>query len=255
VKSWADTQTAWREFASDLQQASQVLRRVPVLPLVSVSLALTAVGAQHLQSTEPGAAIYVSVILLAAIGWVGTERIWFFRALRGKSLSLDEALSFTFRFWARYLSLAIILILTLSIAQMLIYLGLGNNTDARPLAQAALIVLANMAITFVTPALALTTRRTSEAIGLGFGMLIREWRQAKWYVVIPPLTATAALQIGQESSALLATMSLTGLGTLLNLWFKGATVGFYVRRHDVSDDGAARSGRQMELRLRNSPES
>src|SRR5439155_25886579 len=51
----------------------------------------------------------------------------------------------------------------------------------------AVAILLDFALTFVTPALAFSTRRAKEALAMGLRMIPSEWPRAALYVLVPPL--------------------------------------------------------------------
>lgn len=109
-------------------------------------------------------------------------------------------------------------------------------------------VVTDVSLTFVTPALAFSTRRVRRALAIGLRMIRSEWPVSAWYVLVPPLAAVLIVQILTRTSDVPVGIQLltSAFATLLNLWFKGATAAFYLRRHDVGDDGAAFISKQTE---------
>jgi membrane-anchored glycerophosphoryl diester phosphodiesterase (GDPDase) len=109
---------------------------------------------------------------------------------------------------------------------------------------AALIAVSfvlDVVLTFVVPALSLTTRSVTTSLRLGWRVMTRSWPTSLWYLFAPGITLlalTGALPhsvISTEASVVLGLFS-----TLLGLWFKGANVAFYIRSvPPPSVDGAA----------------
>ncbi len=98
-------------------------------------------------------------------------------------------------------------------------------------------------LTFVTPALAYSTDRPAKAIALGWRLLRQDWPQCAWYALTPPLALILITRALPRSSLAVVPAAIFGtLAWMLNLWFKGATAAYYLRGHDVGDDGAARFG-------------
>ena len=71
-------------------------------------------------------------------------------------------------------------------------------------------------------------------------MIPEAWPKSAWYALIPPLAIVVFCRFLPASFlGIWAQWLLVGLSQLLNLWFKGATAAFYLRRHEVGQDGAA----------------
>jgi hypothetical protein len=119
------------------------------------------------------------------------------------------------------------------------------DTDGFLLYANAVGLLISIAFTFVTPALAFTTRRVRDASRIGLRMIRTEWPACSGYVVAPPIVSFAIVRfVGPWSDAdLLSRLLIVACAPLLNLWFKGATAAFYLRRHEPGDSGAAFAGR------------
>ncbi len=263
---------AWQVFTQDLARALHVWRTVPLLPLCSVILTVVGiliedVSRQRFPEREAGpvgsheAFDYVSLIVLVPMvadllfttGWVGTERVWYLRAYRGKATHPGELWRLTLAFVVRYVLLGL---LASSPLWLIIFLRVWQVTRTTPvgshpsppyfspieefLLSLVFVVLMDVLLTFVTPALAYTTRRVGKALGIGWGMLRDEWPRSAGYALVPPLALLLTSQTLPES--ILGRFGRLVLGVvfaLLNLWFKGATAAFYLRRYDAGDDGAA----------------
>jgi hypothetical protein len=218
-------------FGADVSSALGAWRRFPWLPIVSV---LIGVAAQL-----PGPlAVLGAVVVIAGIGWVGTERIAYLRAFRGKSMTVSDLSRFTREYIGRYALLGITFLLVTVPAFFAFRRGshLGFLVVFY-----AMIAIIDVALTFVTPALAFTTRRVRSALRIGLGMIRSEWPSSALYVLAPPL---AAVFLAQSLSrwahvGIAGAMIASAIATLANLCFKGATAAFYLRRHDVGDDGSA----------------
>lgn len=100
------TKEAEPSFGSDLRLALAAWRRFPWLPAVSVGLAAIA----HVPEES---AFYVVLLLawgIASAGWLGTERICYLRASRGKSIHVGELWRLTRSFVVRYSALGLLLL-------------------------------------------------------------------------------------------------------------------------------------------------
>ena len=99
--------------------------------------------------------------------------------------------------------------------------------------------VAYFALTFVTPALALTTNWVGDALRIGLRLLRRKWPRSAWYALIPSLGLLSVMSMrrGMTSDPFDAIgMTFAGVHTILALWFKGATVGFYDRHVLTNQD-------------------
>jgi hypothetical protein len=199
---------------------------------------------------EPAFLALVTLSLLVTAGWIGTERICYLRAFRGKSIRAGELWRLTRAFLVRYAVLGLLL--------FVLFIPLGALAYSRVLSddprQVTIVgmyvlwVLVDVALTFVTPALAFSTRRVRRALAIGLQMVRSEWPSSAWYVLVPPLAAVFIAQILTRTSGVAIGVQLltSAFATLLNLWFKGATAAFYLRRHDVGNDGSAFISKQIE---------
>jgi hypothetical protein len=86
----------------------------------------------------------------------------------------------------------------------------------------------DVVLTFVTPALAYTTRRVRHAITIGWSMLRSTWPSCAIYALLPPLTLTAFATYNPSSVSPLAELIITAASTLLGLLMKGAIASFYI---------------------------
>src|SRR4030088_1700888 len=100
----------WGQFRRDLGQAAGVLVGDPLLP------ALTAVltgGTVALGRLGHGWAVLVLPLDLFLMGFAGTQRVWFLRGFRFRSLDPDEIWSMTLAFVPRFLLLSLVTVVSL----------------------------------------------------------------------------------------------------------------------------------------------
>lgn len=273
------TASSWASFKNDLARAIGVWAKAPLLPITSLSLGIIVNLYAILQSgsSNPGRALVLMaaypVLLLVScfsLGWVGTERVWYLRGFREKSLRPAEAWTITWRFFPRYLVLGLVAGILIMPAAIWAFSSLlpqfadpdrtsvGTSTQwdlllevpGRFLTLVVLMLVADFLLTFVTPALAFTTRSVREALRIGIRMIFDEWPGSLWYVLIPPLAIWISVRLVPVSAQnYFASVIGTGLATLLNLWFKGGVAAFYLRRFDVGDSGAVSQSRRQSRRL------
>jgi hypothetical protein len=237
---------------ADLRWALRVWREEPMLPLLTVLVEIAAYLPLATQFLGVGIPLQ-----LALCGWVGTQRVWYLRASLGTPLRLDEVPRLTYRFLGRYLALS--LLGGIPIAFVAFGFGLGSQvrdssfdvTAAATILFTVTFLVADALATFITPALAFTTWRVSEAVAIGWSMLRQTWPRCAWYVLIPPLAAQMLLRFRPESVGLPAATAIMALTALVALAFKGATAAFYLRqRPAISEDGAAFDGPHARHRPR-----
>ena len=217
-------------------------RRFPVLPAVSLGLWLVPL---FLRSGLAVLAIFPILIFLS--GWYGTERMFYLRGFRNEGLGGAEALRFTRAFIGRYLWLGIISMIPL----IAVYIAVaaiwdlpfgaqgGTEWAAVTVNMIALIVW-DVALTFVTPALAYSTPEVGKSFRAGIDMLREGWPRTAWYALVPPLAFVALTYMrAPESDVESVWLVASGVAGMVNLLAKGAVAAFYLREHEVGDDGAA----------------
>ena len=242
---------SWAEFKGDLRASVRAWRVAPLLPVISVGLL-----SMHLL---PNALSWLSLpALLFHIGWVGTERMWYLRIYRGQPISAGELLRFTRGFFWRFLRLGLLAcVVSLPIPwlafMVVFFMEIGDRSQEvislQPIFVSMTIMgfLIGIALTFVTPALAFSTNRVREALGLGLRMLREHWPLSAGYALMPPLALVLMPRVpGPLSPTLITQTSVMVAAILLNLWFKGATAAFYLRRVEVGINGAFMDYEQAE---------
>jgi hypothetical protein len=230
-------------FVDDLRFAAATWQRFPWLPVVSVGLSVA--STVFTRDEGPFVALGIAAGIIDA-GWIGTERICYLRSARGRGIDRRELTRFTIAFFVRFLVLGILLALVL-IPLFIRFWPDRPVRDAAPtfgqgfvFATSVVSFVGYVLLTFVTPALAFTTRRVRSALKLGLEMIRTEWPRCLPYVAIPPLVLVVGTRLisgtGQDPSLVVAS---SAVGALAGLWFKGAITAFYLRRHWTGDDGAA----------------
>src|SRR5439155_1122757 len=175
----------------------------------------------------------------------------FLRGFHFRSLDPDEIWSMTLAFIPRFLLLCLVTGVSLVAAAFVLRaLGVPLTFASRAATHPArrslgvlvgLCLLADVALTFVTPALALSVHSWREALRRGLRMLGETWPASALYALTPGIAIFALSASAPKSSDGTFDIALmAAAGAVLALWFKGATVAFYVRRHPGgSDSGAA----------------
>ena len=226
-------------FGADLASAARALLSQPSVPLVSLAVTL-----QFFFITN---AVKLAVLLFL-LGWYGAERVFFQRHLQGRSVSLPHLLRLVKPFMGRFLVLGVLCVTVLAtffdaldrVFGIAIPAHIGANTPVPvKLIMAVLAIVTDFSLTFVTPALAYTTRSAWRALGIGFAMIGQTWPRSALYVLCPPL-ALSVMNYICPSGGVVFHFILTAVLTLVGLVAKGAIAAFYLReRGSYSDDGAA----------------
>ena len=222
-------------FIADLRTALGVWRRSPWMPVAGVLLALWQDLPYRFIDSD-GLLFLVSLpALIVVVAWPGVERLWYLREFRGERLRIRETPRFVGAYFWRYAILGLMVAVPFGVALTVLFL-LGSATWRVALPVVALAF--DVALTFVTPALAYTTRRARVAVRLGLGMIKDEWPRCLWYVLAPPL-AVAVLSQDEVARGSDLGMALTVTIPLVGLACKGAIAAFYLRRWPTGLDGAA----------------
>jgi hypothetical protein len=221
-------------FAEDLAVSLGAWSKAPALPAITIALWVVfdipdLVGPSGVLISLPAA------LLLA--GWAGTQRIWYLRLFRGKQLERDELWPFTWAFLGRYVALGFLAGIPFALVVIPVTLAVEGQL-ARAITSLPFVFVADFVLTFVTPALAFSTRQVSEALRIGWRTLWDGWPATAPYAVAAPLVL---IGLGQLLSRTLGAGGFAAslVGLLLALLFKGATAAYYVRIHRVGDFGAA----------------
>jgi hypothetical protein len=175
--------------------------------------------------------------MVAAVAWPGVERLWYLRAFRDERMRIRETRRFVGAYFWRYAVLGFVVFLPVGILYGVMY---ALDPTLGRVGLVALVLVLDVALTFVTPALAYTTRRVRVALRVGLDMIGDEWPRCMWYVLAPPLAVTVLSQVGWgPSRGTGSRIALTAAVTLLGLLCKGAIAAFYLRRWPTGPDGAA----------------
>jgi hypothetical protein len=234
---------------NDLAQSAAALRTQPLLLIITLGLGLAPV-----LLVGPLGILNLPVVIFEA-GFVGTQRIWFLRAVRGKQLRNDEIWPLTRAFIGRMVvlglvtgilaSVVILPVLLLNAARL--YQG-GETLPTFPpsflLAAVIVTLVVDVALTFVVPALSFTTKSVREAFRIGFRMIGETWPGSALYVLTPGILASS-LGVALPPSVMGrgGLLVVGALGAVLGLLFKGAIAALYLRlRPETGDDGSAYSG-------------
>jgi hypothetical protein len=220
----------WATFSRDVATSLRAWRVTPGLPLATLALAIatSALGAASVR--EPFFVIPTLALWLFAIGFAGTQRIWYLRAFHQESLPVGDIVPLTAKFFWRFARLGLLFALPGSV--VIAVAGVLGGTTGRIAACVAWSIAMDMALTFVTPALSYTTRFVRDAVPTGFRTVTRSWPTSACYVLTPGFVTAAAVWVLPESVLGATTgIAIGTVGAMLALVFKGAIAAFYLRRH------------------------
>jgi hypothetical protein len=245
--------SSWEMFRTDLKWSAHELRRSPLLLLITVAIfALIDLGLRR--DVQPtGVTVPLSLAAeVYLVGFVGAQRVWFLRKLRGVPFHAREMWTLPWKFFGRFLCLDLLgTAIALPVFIPLIFVTLppagtpsANPTPIPTVFRIVLLVgslLFDVMLTFVVPALALNVRSARASIRLGWTMTKRTWPANAWYMFTPGITLVALTALLPASTIPTGLDVCIGIASgALGLWFKGATVAFYVRSVPAASvDGSA----------------
>ena len=211
-----------------LRLAAGICLRHLAMPLASTAcLTAYVFGSQPALGTPSEAALAVPGILLL-FGLPAAQRLWFLSAARGEPMSIVEASKASAPFIARLIRLVCLL----AIPVFPIFLLAGALGHVFPRVGSGFFVIPVLAVdvslTFVLPALILSTWSAVAAIRVGFLVSRDAWPASASYVLVAPLAL-------QAFAAVLPTSALAGVASfavvsVASLIIKGATLFFYLDR-------------------------
>jgi hypothetical protein len=214
-------------FLHDLGLSANALVSAPLMVILTMIIAVAAAAFGHFGP----AAIMVQIVLA---GFVGVQRIWFLRVWRKSTLELHELAPLTWRFMGRYIALALTVGVMFGAPFLIVGPALLRNEHVGAVIAISVVVslIVDFLLTFVTPALAYTTRSVREAVRIGTRMIASTWPSSAWYVLTPGLALTSfAFLLHSRSTSLL----VAAVTSVVALWFKGAVAAFYLRIHPELD--------------------
>lgn len=228
MRSTWPSSTKDESLGPNLVAALRVWRRHPFLPALSV---LVWAGPCLLPNESPWDVVAVALVVLL-VGYPGTERIWYQRAFEGQAMSPREIWRSLWRYFWPFLRLAIIVGLVMTVVSLPFQPTSPEKRSAFVVVLTLFVLLSDVALTFVVPALTFSTRKVREAGTIGLVMIRQEWPRSAWYALTPPLAvlvfARAPFVFGQLGPI---GRFATAIGaTLLSLGFKGAIARFFLAR-------------------------
>jgi hypothetical protein len=173
-------------------------------------------------------------------GWYGAERVFFQLHLARRPVSLRHLLGLVEPFVVRFVVLGLLFGLTLLTFLFVAVRILGTSVPL--VGGVALIVGVDFLLTFVTPALAYSTRSVPSALSIGLTLIRQTWPRSALYVLCPPLALNVLNYVFPVGGVIVHSI-VTAAVVLTGLLAKGAVAAFYLReRGSYSEDGAAYIG-------------
>jgi hypothetical protein len=222
-------------FRGDLVASARALRRAPMLIVITLVLS---VPVRALGRPEAIVSLPIEIIL---VGFLGTQRVWLAALYEGDVMPWREIWSTTRSFIGRFVALGLVVAaasIPIDLGLSFVVLRMGASFPAVIVIDVGYALVLDVALTFVVPALALTTPSVGKALRIGLRMIRRTWPSCAWYVLTPGLTLVAVAQAFRPSSTtVVATAALVAITSALALWFKGAIVAFYLRQDRSLPEG------------------
>jgi len=235
VEQAADTQGAWRRFCADTAASARVWRAQPALPLLTLVVWLPISGLWG--SPYYGLRLPFGAF---ALGFLGMQREWYATAFSGARPSPRRIWTRTWRYFLRILPVAIAAVAGWMILGLVIFplvVRGAYNLDSIwlriEITAAIWSFVLDFVLTFVMPALVLTTANPFKAFAIGMRYLRRAWSAVKWHALVPPMAIIVLGQIiGGRDKGVLFGVAVTLLGAMASLLFKGAQLRAYLAHAD-----------------------
>jgi hypothetical protein len=216
----------WSEFSDDLASSARALRKAPLL------IVLTLLLWTSLAVARPLGVVAFIPLQIAIAGFVGTQRMWFARLFRGEELRRDEIWPLTLSYIGRFVGLGLsVAVASIPLVFVILSLSGGHHRGAAIITGLVYGLTVDLVLTFVVPALALTTTSPQLAWRVGIQMIKQTWPRSAWYVLTPGITLTALTVLLPPRGFALGIAALVSMATsVVALVFKGAIVAFYLRQ-------------------------
>jgi hypothetical protein len=226
-------------FVHDLKASVSAWGKAPFLPVLTVLLGVVPEPARRTLLGDWAQVITFGLGLLS-IGWLGTQMIWYQRVFDGQSLHPRELIPVTVRFILRYFLLFALLLIPAATLAALLWFFVRFRADSfqSPAGRGSLVVLIvvlQIAVTFIIPALAYSTSKVRKAIPIGLRMLGSGWPENWRYVMVPAAFMGAITGLSWLMPSGLIGWSI--VGALGSLAFLGAIARYYLRTQPA--DGSA----------------
>jgi hypothetical protein len=243
---------------ADLRRTLAIWRASPALPLVGLVVAVFVFAPNltlprpagcgtgtHPACTSGSASTFALMSLLSlpfsafGVGLLGAERWWYAKAASGDRPHAGQLWRVSWSYFWRFLRLGLLVgVLSLPVTLPILFAG-RHSTGARSIALAAFVFILDIALTFVTPAMALSTDSAWQALKTGIVALDRLWPRDAPYAVVPPMALTIVTRVTPNVFGSRLVTALAGVAAqLLTMFFAGAVTLLYLR--DVDPEAVTR---------------
>lgn len=223
-------------FVGDMRGALTTMGRAPALLAITLALALVSVLRGPL-------AIVGIVTSFFSVGWAGTQQLWAARLEMG-DLPEPAIWPTTWRYFGRFFVLGLFYIPVFFVVTFFALSRRGaldhshrhtSITGGGRVVLAVVVIALEVMLTFVFPALALTTRRVSEAWNVGWRLLRENWRRDIWYAVAPAVTLQSAYAfVAPAQKGIDVRLIVSAVLAILALVFRISIVREYMRLETVN---------------------
>jgi hypothetical protein len=223
--------TLWSTFWTDVCISARAWRFAPALPVTAGAILLTQCGLGALGSVSDWLVLPALVVLLFSAGFAGTLRVWYLHSFHHERFAPSEVWTLTGAFLGRYVWLGLILGIVGAAITFILYAAVGELAGVG--ATIGWWLIMDFALTFVTPALAYTTRSARHALTIGLRTIRETWPMCACYVLTPGLASVALVWSAPRS--LLGPWGTAAIGITVGaiaLLVKGAIAAFYLRRYE-----------------------
>lgn len=224
------------EFLGDLRHGVRFLRARPEILAIELALlvAMTAtnVVTEGSDTLTPGAGLLLIVmipLLVGYVGWLGAQRVLMADLLFDGVAPPRDVVRLVREHVGRFVVLGL-LVFAVFLPFSIVLVAFGIDEGAMQLLTLPVWLAIDAVLTFVTPALALETRRVRDATSIGWRMLADRFDAVRYHVLLPPLVLVL-LPVFLDGPVA-TTVSL--LSAPLLLVARGAVVAAYCRLRPVT---------------------
>jgi hypothetical protein len=219
-------------FVDDIKASLAAWRKEPLLPIITVLLAIVSSSSWLHPLFGNWAAVIVLPVDLLLFGWLGTQFIWYQRAFEGRRFAPRELVPVTWSFVARYLGLYVFAFVPIFILFVILTIGwhtlAGLQSPTGRIGVLAYVLAIEVPSTFMAPALAFSTRKVTQSVPIGLRMLAHGW-PGNWTYVVVPATVMGLLSGFYWIVPPPVRPGLEIIGVLALLTCAGAIARFYLR--------------------------
>ena len=182
-----------RGFWRDFTWAVRVSATSAVLGLtVLLNGGIAAVAGHPEHRVLPAWALLAIPLGLFEIGFLGTQRVFFFREMRSEALSGEDIWSLSWSFFWRFVRLGVMWLVLEGVLDAILYPLVGHNSLIWTTVITGLI--GDVLLTFAGPALVFSTDSAGEALSISLRLAGSKTRMAWPYLLAPGLTLVAVGQ-------------------------------------------------------------